>query len=97
MFNDCDDGEFYLEYCQLESLIFDDGWLKNVSFDVSQGFGLWVVVDEVFGYVYFLDFLEDVVKCVLDVVQVVKKGYFGVLVDGFVKINVKLYVDENFL
>ena len=38
-----DDGELYLEYAQSESLVFDDGRLKNASFDTAQGFGLRAV------------------------------------------------------
>jgi TldD protein len=41
-----DDGELYLEYSQSESLVFDDGRLKNASFDTSQGFGLRAVAGE---------------------------------------------------
>ncbi|MDP6108969.1 MAG: DNA gyrase modulator, partial [Rhodospirillales bacterium] len=38
-----DDGELYLEYSQSEAVVFDDGQLKNASFDTSQGFGLRAV------------------------------------------------------
>ncbi|MBD25927.1 MAG: metalloprotease TldD, partial [Candidatus Marinimicrobia bacterium] len=36
----CDDGELFMEYCQSESFMFDDGKVKSASFDTSQGFGL---------------------------------------------------------
>src|SRR3546814_3815595 len=36
----CDDGELYLQYGVSESFGFDDGRLKNASFDTQQGFGL---------------------------------------------------------
>ena len=39
----CDDGELFLEYAQSESFLFDDGRIKNASFDTSQGFGLRAV------------------------------------------------------
>ena len=35
-----DDGELFLEYCQSESMTFDDGRLRSASFDTTQGFGL---------------------------------------------------------
>lgn len=31
-----DDGELYFEYCQSEGFVFDDGRLKNASFDTTQ-------------------------------------------------------------
>ncbi len=92
---ECDDGELYLEYCQSESLTFDDGRLKNASFDVSQGFGLRAVADEASGYAHSSDLSEDAVKRASDAVQAVKKGYSGTLADGPAKTNVKLYADEN--
>ena len=36
----CDDGEMFLEYAQSESVLFDDGRVKNANFDTGQGFGL---------------------------------------------------------
>ena len=35
-----DDGELFLEYCQSESVTFDDGQIRNAAFDTTQGFGL---------------------------------------------------------
>ena len=34
-----DDGELYLEYRQVEALSFDNGRLKQATYDTSQGFG----------------------------------------------------------
>ena len=35
-----DDGELFLEYSQTEALMFDNGRLKQATYDTSQGFGL---------------------------------------------------------
>ena len=35
-----DDGELFLEYGQTEALAFDNGRLKQATYDTSQGFGL---------------------------------------------------------
>src|SRR5207237_7643758 len=35
-----DDGELFLEYGQTEALMFDNGRLKQATYDTSQGFGL---------------------------------------------------------
>ena len=41
-----DDGELFLEYRQTEALVFDNGRLKQATYDTSQGFGLRAVKDE---------------------------------------------------
>ena len=53
-----DDGELFLEYCQSESLTFDDGRLKSASFDTTQGFGLRGVVGEATGYAHASELSE---------------------------------------
>ncbi|WP_336278960.1 metalloprotease TldD [Bartonella sp. CB175] len=47
-----DDGELYLEYTESETLLFDNGQLKNGSFQQDMGFGLRVVVGESTGYAH---------------------------------------------
>ena len=41
-----DDGELFLEYRQAESLVFDNGRLKQATYDTAQGFGLRAVKGE---------------------------------------------------
>ena len=36
--HNADDGELFLEYKQSESIVFDDGKVKNAAFDTLQGF-----------------------------------------------------------
>src|SRR3569623_2040564 len=45
-----DDGELFLEYSQTEALMFDNGRLKQATYDTSQGFGLRAVKDDAVGY-----------------------------------------------
>ncbi len=45
-----DDGELFLERRRSEALVFDDGRLRNASYDASEGFGLRAVRGEVAGY-----------------------------------------------
>ncbi len=47
-----DDGELFLEYAQSESIVFDDGRVKNASFNTSQGFGLRSVYGETEGFAH---------------------------------------------
>ena len=44
--NSCDDGELFLENSKSESLVLDDGKIKNTSFDSSLGFGFRAVQDD---------------------------------------------------
>ena len=44
-----DDGELFLEYRQAEALVFDNGRLKQATYDTAQGFGLRAVKDDAGG------------------------------------------------
>src|SRR6266404_1318019 len=50
-----DDGELFLEYAQSEALMFDNGRLKQATYDTSQGFGLRAVKDDAVGYAHSSD------------------------------------------
>ncbi|MFC3614045.1 metalloprotease TldD [Lutimaribacter marinistellae] len=47
-----DDGEIFVERRKSEALVFDDGRLRNASYDASEGFGLRAVRGEVAGYAH---------------------------------------------
>src|SRR6185437_15046810 len=53
-----DDGELFLEYRQSEALLFDNGRLKQATYDTAQGFGLRAVKDEAVGYAHASDLSE---------------------------------------
>ena len=73
-----DDGELFLEYCQSESFSFDDGRLKNASFDTSQGFGLRAVSGEATGYAHATELSEQAIGRAAATVQAVRAGHSGV-------------------
>ncbi len=73
-----DDGELYLEYCQSESLVYDDGTLRSSSFDTSHGFGLRSVIGDTTGYAYASEINEAAIKRAGETVQAVKSGHNGV-------------------
>ncbi len=50
--NGGDDGELFLERSRAESLVFDDGRLRNASYSADQGFGLRAVRGDVSGYAH---------------------------------------------
>ncbi len=90
-----DDGELFLEFRQSESLSFDDGRLKNASFDTSQGFGLRAVADQATGYAHATELSEAAIRRAAQTVQAVSRGYQGELAEGPAGTNLSLYGDSN--
>ncbi len=93
--NGADDGELYLEYGQSESFVFDDGQLKNASFDTTQGFGLRAIAGETAGYSHASELSENALKRAQDTVKAVHAGHGGVMADAPGKTNRNLYIDDN--
>jgi TldD protein len=73
-----DDGELFLEYSQSESFTFDDGQLKNASFNTEQGFGLRSVLGEASAYAHASDLSEAAIKRAAETVRAVNYGQSGV-------------------
>jgi TldD protein len=90
-----DDGELFLEYCQSEILAFDNGRLKQATYDTSQGFGLRAVKDEAVGYAHASDLSEGALARAADAVRAVKGGYTGRYAEPPGRTNVRLYGDDN--
>ncbi len=67
-----DDGELFLEYKQTEALAFDNGRLKQATYDTSQGFGLRAVKDEAVGYAHASDLSEGALTRAAEAVRAVK-------------------------
>src|SRR4051812_30276214 len=57
-----DDGELFLEYRQSEALVFDNGRLKQATYDTAQGFGLRAVKGEAVGYAHASDVSEEAIS-----------------------------------
>jgi TldD protein len=90
-----DDGELFLEYRQAEMLVFDNGRLKQATYDTSQGFGLRAVKDEAVGYAHASDVSEAAIARAADAVRAVKDGYSGHYAGAPARTNVKLYSEES--
>ncbi len=90
-----DDGELYLEYSQSEAVVFDDGQLKNASFNTSQGFGLRAVSGEVTGYSHASELGEEAIKRAGETVKTVHAGHGGTLAAPPGGTNAQLYIDDN--
>src|SRR5215475_7599275 len=89
-----DDGELFLEYRQAEALTFDNGRLKQATYDTSQGFGLRAVKGEAVGYAHASDVSEAAIERAGDAVRAVKGGHSGQYAAPPARSNIKLYGDE---
>ncbi len=90
-----DDGELFLEYKQSEALVFDNGRLKQATYDTAQGFGLRAVKDEAVGYAHASDMSEAALARAAEAVRAVKGGHSGTYAEPPGRTNRKLYGDEN--
>ncbi|HEX5509936.1 MAG TPA: metalloprotease TldD [Pseudolabrys sp.] len=90
-----DDGELFLEYKQSEMLLFDNGRLKQATYDTAQGFGLRAVKDEAVGYAHASDVSEAAIARAAEAVRAVKGGHSGTYAEAPVRTNRKLYGDDN--
>jgi TldD protein len=90
-----DDGELFLEYRQSEALVFDNGRLKQATYDTAQGFGLRAVKDEAVGYAHASDLSEGALARAAEAVRAVKSGHSGKYAEAPGRTNRKLYGDDN--
>jgi len=90
-----DDGELFLEYKQSEVLLFDNGRLKQATYDTAQGFGLRAVKDEAVGYAHASDLSDAAIARAADAVRAVKGGYSGHYAAPPGRSNVHLYGEDN--
>src|ERR1700726_3399953 len=70
-----DDGELFLESRQSEVLVFDNGPLKQATYDASQGFGLPAVKDDAVGYAHASDVSQAALARGPDAVRAGQGGY----------------------
>ena len=90
-----EDGELFLERRQTESLVFDDGRLKQASFDESQGFGLRAVHGETAAYAHGTEISEAALRRAASVCQTVTSGDTVAHALAPERTNRKLYADTN--
>ena len=92
---DADDGELYLETSAAEFIVFDDGKLKNGSYNEGAGFGLRAVAGEAVGYAHADTFSRDALLRASNSVREVTRGHSGTMAPAPQGTNVKLYGDVN--
>lgn len=74
-----DDGELFLELKRSEAISFDDGRIRNASFDVSKGFGIRSVCNELVGYAHSSDISEAALKKACAAATITHQGYEGTM------------------
>ena len=93
--NGIDDGELFLEHRQSESLAFDDGRLRNASFDVTQGFGLRAISEDTVAYSHSTEISENAIKRASTTVSAIRSGHSGYTALAPNAPNASIYSDDN--
>lgn len=90
-----DDGELFLERNRSEVLVFDDGRVKNASYDASQGFGLRAVNGEVAGYAHSTEISEAALLRAAETARLAVGDGGGTMADAPRGTNEQLYTDDD--
>lgn len=90
-----DDGELFLERRRSESLYFDDGRLKNASYDAAEGFGLRAVRGETAGYAHSTELSEAAIGRAAETARLAVGAGGGTLAEPPRATNQRLYSDHD--
>ena len=88
-----EDGEMFLERHRSEALVFDDGRVKNASYNASQGFGLRAVKGEAAGYAHSTQMTQSALERASDTARLAVGSGGGVLAKAPAPTNQRLYTD----
>jgi TldD protein len=90
-----DDGELFLERRRGESIVLDDGRIRNASYDASQGFGLRAVRGEVAGYAHSTEITESALLRASETARLAVGTGGGTMAPVPKGTNKKLYSDAD--
>ncbi|GGH53684.1 metalloprotease TldD [Frigidibacter albus] len=90
-----EDGELFLERSRSESLVFDDGRVRNASYDASEGFGLRAVLGEVAGYAHSTEISEPALRRAAETARLAVGNGGGTLAPPPAGTNRRLYSDAD--
>ncbi len=90
-----DDGELFLERRRAEVLSFDDGRVRNASYNASEGFGLRAVRGETAGYAHSTDINEAALRRAVETARLAVGDGGGTMAPAPQQTNRKLYGDED--
>lgn len=86
-----DDGELFLERRRSEVLSFDDGRLRNASYETSQGFGLRTVLGAAAGYAHSSELTEAALKRAAETARMAARDGGGTMAPPPAGTNRRLY------
>jgi TldD protein len=90
-----DDGELFLERRRSESLVLDDGRIRNASYDAAEGFGLRAVRGETVGYAHSTEISEAALRRAAATARLAVGDGGGVMAEPPRATNVRLYTDAD--
>ncbi|QYX57564.1 metalloprotease TldD [Roseovarius sp. SCSIO 43702] len=90
-----DDGELFLERRRSEAVVFDDGRVRDASYDASEGFGLRAVLGEVTGYAHSTDISDAALARAVETARLAVGDGGGTLDAGPPRTNRRLYTDDD--
>ncbi len=90
-----DDGELFLERRRGESLVFDDGRLRNAAYDAGEGFGLRAVRGETTGYAHSTEISEAALKRAAETARLAVGAGGGTMAAAPKLTNQRLYTDRD--
>jgi TldD protein len=90
-----EDGELFIEKRFSETLIFDDGRLRQASYDENAGFGLRAVSGDVVAYTHASELSEAALKRAAATVRTIAAGGGGSHGEAPAGTNRRLYGTEN--
>ncbi|MBR9653039.1 metalloprotease TldD [Thalassovita aquimarina] len=90
-----DDGELFLERRRGEALVFDDGRVRNASYDASEGFGLRAVNGEVTGYAHSSEISQAALDRAAATARLAVGEGGGTLAEPPQATNKRLYTDAD--
>ena len=90
-----DDGELFLERRRSESIVLDDGRIKNAAYDASEGFGLRAIRGEVAGYAHSTEISEQALKRAAQTARIAVGDGGGTMAPSPKGTNIRLYTDAD--
>ena len=90
-----EDGELFLERRRSESIVLDDGRIRQASYDASEGFGLRAVRQDVAGYAHSTDLSLAALKRAAETARLAVGDGGGVMAPPPPGTNRHLYTDAD--
>jgi TldD protein len=90
-----EDGELFMERRRSEALVFDDGRVRNASYDAAEGFGLRAVKGDVAGYAHSTEISEAAIRRAAETARLAVGDGGGTLAEAPQGTNTRLYTDAD--